>query len=163
MLDHKYQHIFFTGSSKVARFITAAAAKHLTPTVLELGGQGPAIVTKSANVDLAAKRIAYAKFLNAGQICLSVNHVFADPAIYDDFVQKLDAWNKKFSGDKGDMCQIVNKRNFDRLTGLLEKTSGEIRSGGKTDNEKLQLAPTVVANIKLDGWFPCPIHKGLQD
>ncbi len=67
ILERKFNHIFFTGSSKIARHITAAAAKHLTPTVLELGGQGPAIVTESADVDLAAKRIAYAKFLNAGQ------------------------------------------------------------------------------------------------
>jgi aldehyde dehydrogenase (NAD+) len=67
ILERKFDHIFFTGSSKIARHITSAAAKHLTPTVLELGGQGPAIVTESADVDLAAKRIAYAKFLNAGQ------------------------------------------------------------------------------------------------
>jgi aldehyde dehydrogenase (NAD+) len=74
ILEQKFDHIFFTGSSKVARFITAAAAKQLTPTVLELGGQGPAIVAESADVDLAAKRIAYAKFLNAGQSrCNDIN------------------------------------------------------------------------------------------
>jgi aldehyde dehydrogenase (NAD+) len=83
ILEHRFNHIFFTGSSKVARFVTAAAAKHLTPTVLELGGQGPAIVTKTANIDLAAKRIAAGKFQNAGQICLSINHVFAEPEIHD--------------------------------------------------------------------------------
>jgi len=150
ILEHKFNHIFFTGSSKIARHITAAAAKHLTPTVLELGGQGPAIVTKTANVDLAAKRIAYAKFFNAGQICLSVNHVFADPAIYDELVQKLQFWNKKFSGESGEMSKIVNERNFDRLTGLLKRTTGDIKVGGQSDKEKLRLAPTIVANVTLN-------------
>jgi len=88
ILELRFNHIFFTGSGVVAKYVTAAAAKHLTPTVLELGGQGPAIITKSANVDLAAKRVAYGKFLNAGQICLTVNHVFAEPEIYDQV-----SWN----------------------------------------------------------------------
>ena len=89
ILERKFNHIFFTGSSTIARHITSAAAKHLTPTVLELGGQGPAIVTGSANIDLSAKRLALSKVLNAGQICLSANHVFVDPAIHDQFVERL--------------------------------------------------------------------------
>jgi aldehyde dehydrogenase (NAD+) len=70
ILEHRFDHIFYTGSSAVAKFIHAAAAKHLTPVTLELGGQGPAIVSKNANIDLAAKRIAATKFMNAGQVCL---------------------------------------------------------------------------------------------
>lgn len=151
ILEHEFNHIFFTGPSNVARYITAAAAKHLTPTVLELGGQGPAIVTKTTNVDLAAKRITYAKFFNAGQICLSVNHVFADPAIYDELIQKLQFWNKKFSGESGEMSKIVNERNFDRLTGLLKRTTGDIKVGGQSDKEKLRLAPTILVNVTLNG------------
>lgn len=150
ILEHRFNHIFFTGSSKVARFITAAAAKHLTPTVLELGGQGPAIVTKSANVDLAAKRIAAGKFQNAGQICLSINHVYAEPEIHDQLVQRLGYWFDKYLGESGDgMCKIVNERNFDRLTSLLNQSHGKIAYGGSTDRTKTFIAPTIVTDVTM--------------
>lgn len=127
ILELKFNHIFFTGSNKVARYITAAAAKHLTPTVLELGGQGPAIVAASANVDLAAKRMALGKFLNAGQICLSINHVYVDPSVHDKLVERLAHWFNVYQDESGEqMCRIVNDRNFDRLAGLLEKTDGKV-------------------------------------
>ncbi|KAI4128756.1 MAG: hypothetical protein LQ347_004050 [Umbilicaria vellea] len=96
ILKLRFDHVFFTGSSKAARYIAQATAKHLTPTVLELGGQGPAIICATADVNVAAKRIAWVKWLNAGQICLSVNHVFADAAIYDVFVERLKYWNETF-------------------------------------------------------------------
>ncbi|CZR42660.1 uncharacterized protein FPRO_09963 [Fusarium proliferatum ET1] len=150
LLELKFNHIFFTGSTKVAKFVAEAAAKHLTPTVLELGGQGPAIVTAKADVDLAAKRIAYAKFLNAGQICLSVNHVFVDPEVHDTFVERLQYWTRQFSGgESSHMCKIVNRRNFDRLSGLLENTSGDVfqASGNAGDN---RLSPTVVTGVTRD-------------
>ncbi|RBQ99473.1 hypothetical protein FVER53590_01702 [Fusarium verticillioides] len=150
LLELKFNHIFFTGSTKVAKYVAAAAAKHLTPTVLELGGQGPAIVTAKADLDLAAKRIAYAKFLNAGQICLSVNHVFVDPEVHDAFVQRLHHWTQQFSGgESSHMCKIVNKRNFERLSGLLEETSGKVfqASGKGGDN---MLSPTVVTDVSVD-------------
>ncbi|TVY61962.1 Aldehyde dehydrogenase, dimeric NADP-preferring [Fusarium oxysporum f. sp. cubense] len=150
LLELKFNHIFFTGSTKVAKFVAAAAAKHLTPTVLELGGQGPAIVTAKADVDLAAKRIAYAKFLNAGQICLSVNHVFVDPEVHDTFVQRLHHWTQQFSGgESSHMCKIVNKRNFERLSGLLEETSGNVfqASGNGGGN---MLSPTVVTDVCIN-------------
>lgn len=152
ILERRFNHIFFTGSAKVAKFITAAAAKHLTPTVLELGGQGPAIVTASANVDLAAKRIAYGKFMNAGQICLSINHVFADPLIYDEFVERLGYWMTKFmDGSRDGYCSIVNERNFDRLSSMLERSGGSIASGGKQDRESLFFEPTIVSNVTIHG------------
>ena len=152
ILQQKFDHIFFTGSASVARHIAVAAAKNLTPTVLELGGQGSAIVTKTANVDLAAKRICYGKFLNAGQICLSVNHVFVDPEVHQQFVARLVYWNEKFEGGgKGglatQMGHIVNERNYDRLSGLLDKTKGKIVCGGVGDRPKLAFKPTVVDNV----------------
>lgn len=154
ILERKFNHIFFTGSNKVARFITAAAAKHLTPTVLELGGQGPAIVTKSANVDLSAKRIAAGKFLNAGQICLSINHVFADPAIYDQFISRLAYWNDHFLGGSRDqICRVVNVRNFDRLIGMLEKSNGVISYGGQHERDDRYIHPTVVSDVELSGKY----------
>ncbi|KAG4274795.1 aldehyde dehydrogenase (NAD+) [Fusarium proliferatum] len=150
LLELKFNHIFFTGSTKVAKFVAEAAAKHLTPTVLELGGQGPAIVTAKADVDLAAKRIAYAKFLNAGQICLSVNHVFVDPEVHDTFVERLHYWTRQFSGgESSHMCKIVNRRNFERLSGLLENTSGDVfRASGKAGDNRL--SPTVVTDVTRD-------------
>ncbi|TVY21156.1 Aldehyde dehydrogenase 3 [Lachnellula arida] len=148
ILEHRFNHIFFTGSSKVARFITAAAAKHLTPLVLELGGQGPAIVTASADVDLAAKRIAYGKFMNAGQICLSINHVFADPVVYDELVERLSFWFAKFmDGSYDGYCKIINERNFDRLASLLDKTQGKLVCGGKRDRSTCFFDPTVVRDV----------------
>lgn len=152
VLSHKFDHIFFTGSSKVARYIAAAAAKHLTPVVLELGGQGPAIVTKSADLNLAAKRIAFAKFFNAGQICLSVNHVFAEPEIYDAFVERLGYWSTQFleSGNsKQTMTRIINERNWDRISGLLDRTKGKISSGGSRDRASKYIQPTVVRDVTM--------------
>lgn len=150
MLGHKFDHIFYTGSNKVAPFITAAAAPHLTPTVLELGGQGPAIVTSTADVDMAAKRVAYSKALNAGQVCLSTNHVFADPLIYDDFVQRLAFWNDEFlSQGDGEIASCVNEQNFDRLDRLLGSTDGTISYGGRRDRITRSFTPTVVTNVSL--------------
>ncbi|KAF3048812.1 hypothetical protein E8E11_004193 [Didymella keratinophila] len=153
MLSHKFDHVFFTGSTPVAKHVAAAAAKHLSPTVLELGGQCPAIVTKSANVELAAKRIAAAKFMNAGQICLSVNHVFIDPSVHATFIERLKHWNEKFTtnGENDAMCTIINERNFGRLESLLNNTTGKIVYGGTGhDRNLLKLKTTVVDNVSLE-------------
>lgn len=150
MLKHRFDHIFYTGSNKVAPFITAAAARHLTPTVLELGGQAPAIVTKTANIDMAAKRVAYSKYLNAGQICLAVNHVFADPSIHDAFVQRLVFWNNEFQSKGTDaMGRLINEQNFDRLDKLLSSTDGEIFYGGQRDRSIKSIQPTIVTEVSL--------------
>lgn len=127
ILNHRFNHIFFTGSSKVAKQVSVAVETQLTRTALELGGKGPAIVTASANVDLAAKRIAYGKFLNAGQICLSINHAFADPAIHDELVKRLGYWfNHYLNGSYENYVRVVNERNFDCLKTILEKTDTKI-------------------------------------
>ncbi|KAI9150872.1 Aldehyde dehydrogenase, dimeric NADP-preferring [Paramyrothecium foliicola] len=151
LLKLKFNHVFFTGSTKVAKYVAASAAKHLTPTVLELGGQGPAIVGQSADCELAAKRIAYVKFLNAGQICLSVNHVFVDPSIHDLFVERLIHWTREFAGQgKTQMCKIVNERNHGRLQELVERSKGtihHIQCAGKTD--ATFMSPVVATEVQL--------------
>ncbi|TLD31406.1 hypothetical protein PspLS_01746 [Pyricularia sp. CBS 133598] len=147
-LTYRFDHIFFTGSTKIAKFVAAAAAKHLTPTVLELGGQCPAIITKTADVDLAAKRVAYAKFVNAGQICLSVNHVFVDPAIHHQFVDSLKRWTVEF-GSSGQMCNIINERNYDRLNEMLEKTQGKVLCGENGSRETKRIPGTVVDQVTM--------------
>lgn len=148
MLSQKFDQIFFTGSTGVAKHVSAAAAKYLTPTVLELGGRAPAIVTKSANVEQAAKSCAWAKFTNSGQICLNVNHVFVDPAVRSDFVARLIYWNDQFKSKGDHMGRIVNERHYDRIKSLLDKTSGDVVYGGSGDREKLKLEAAIVNGVE---------------
>jgi aldehyde dehydrogenase (NAD+) len=151
MLKFKFNHLFYTGGSNVGRIIAGAAAKHLTPVVLELGGQAPVIVGKTADIDLAAKRIAHAKITNGGQVCLNANHVFADPAIHDKLVDRMKYWFEKFN-ERGeqDFARIINERHFDRITGLLKATSGIVVTGGDVDRAKKYIQPTIVRDVTTD-------------
>ncbi|KIW09013.1 hypothetical protein, variant [Verruconis gallopava] len=152
ILEHKYDHIFYTGSAAVAKFIHAAAAKHLTPVTLELGGQGPAIVSKNANIELAAKRIAATKFMNAGQVCLNVNHVLVDPSVRKELVSRMANYFDTFNGGKGNrpewITHVVNDRNWARLDNLLKNTQGKIVYGGERDAKTRYFAPTIVVDVK---------------
>ncbi|OJJ35851.1 hypothetical protein ASPWEDRAFT_51795 [Aspergillus wentii DTO 134E9] len=150
ILEHKFNHIFYTGGSKVGRIIAGAAAKHLTPVVLELGGQAPAIVTKSADIDLTAKRLANTKLFNYGQVCLNVNHVFVDSTIHDEFVERTIYWMKQFSQDKTDgLPRIINERHFDRINRLLEGTKGKTVYGGSVDRSQKFIHPMIVTNVDV--------------
>ncbi|MCJ1274599.1 hypothetical protein MMC21_002396 [Puttea exsequens] len=152
ILEKRFDHIFYTGSPRIAKIIQAAAAKHLTPTVLELGGQAPCIVTPSANIDVAAKRIMFSKYLNAGQICLSSNHVFVDPSIHDQFVKRCKFWMTKYLNDGGEsqVTRIVNERNYDRIITLLNQSAGSIAFGGNKNRETRFIQPTIVTNITMN-------------
>ncbi|OOO15091.1 Aldehyde Dehydrogenase [Aspergillus oryzae] len=154
ILEHRFDHIFYTGSAAVAKFITAAAAKHLTPVTLELGGQGPAIVCPSADIELAAKRIAATKFMNAGQICLNVNHVFVHPSVRREFVDHLMHYFDIFLGGAPELLpkyysHIINERNFDRLERLLQNTSGNVVYSGQRNRDDLSFSPTIVTDIEI--------------
>lgn len=117
---------------------------------MELGGQAPAIVCKSANIDLAAKRIAAAKLSNSGQICLNVNHIFVDPTIHDQLIERIIHWNKEFlKNGSDDFATIINERHFDRIIGLLKSTNGDVVYGGNTDRIKKYIQPTIVKDIKI--------------
>ncbi|KAH4595509.1 aldehyde dehydrogenase [Parastagonospora nodorum] len=151
ILTHRFDHIFYTGSPNVAKIVYTAAAKHLTPVTLELGGQGPSIVAKTADIDLTAKHIAATKFMNAGQICLNVNHVFADPSIRGELVEKLGKYFDLFSGGQErpeHYTHIVNDRNFNRLENLLSETKGQVVYGGKRDKQTRYFSPTIVTDVK---------------
>ncbi|CAI7639570.1 unnamed protein product [Penicillium palitans] len=154
ILEHRFDHIFYTGSPNIAKIIHAAAAKHLTPVTLELGGQCPAIVAESADLDLAAKHIAVTKFMNAGQVCLNVNHVLVHPSLRGRLVADLSRHFDTFLGGKANnpeyYTHIINERNFDRLDSLLQKTSGKIVYGGQRDRQSLYFAPTIVTGVKPD-------------
>lgn len=153
ILERRFDSIFYTGLSKIAKFVSAAAAKHLTPTVLELGGQAPCIVTQSADIDSAAKCITYSKFLNSGQICLAANHVFVDPSVHDKFVERATHWLGQFlKGDGKDQeTRIVNERNYDRLVGLLNQSRGNVAYGGDKSREDRYIQPTLVTNVNMQG------------
>jgi aldehyde dehydrogenase (NAD+) len=157
LLELRFNRIFFTGSATVGRIISASAAKHLTPITLELGGLSPAIVCKSADIDLAAKSIIFSKFLNAGQICLSVNHVFVDPSVHDEFAQRLEYWCSRFLGGQLTIdAAIGSHKHFDRLTNLLRNTTGKIAYGGGGDRESRRMEPAVVLDVDMDGKLLVP-------
>ena len=137
----------------IAKSVSAAAAKHLTPTVLELGGQAPCIITRSADIDTAAKRITYSKFFNSGQICLAANHVFVDPSVHDKFVERAKYWLDQFlKGDGKDQeTRIVNERNYDRLVRLLDQFRGNVAYGGDKSREDRCIQPTLVTDVNMQG------------
>ncbi|KAJ5945931.1 Aldehyde dehydrogenase C-terminal [Penicillium verhagenii] len=154
ILEHRFDHVFYTGSGNVGKIVYAAAAKHLTPVTMELGGQGPAIVTPTANIDLTAKHIAATKFQNAGQICLNVNHILVNPQVHDALVKALIHHFNIFMGGEDTRPEyythIINERNFDRLDRLLNSTSGKIVYGGQRDRSTRFFAPTIVTGVKPD-------------
>jgi aldehyde dehydrogenase (NAD+) len=140
-------HIFFTGSTAVGRAILAAAAEHLTPVTLELGGKCPAVVTASANLDVAARRIAWGKLTNSGQTCVAPDYVLIDHAVRDAFVEKLVPVLQTFC--EGQPVPIVNARHTERLHGLLESAGGTIAAGGIIDIDRAEMQPTVVVEPDL--------------
>ncbi|KAI5291378.1 hypothetical protein KEM54_005080, partial [Ascosphaera aggregata] len=159
ILSHRFDNIFFTGSSKVGKIVSKAAAEHLTPVVLELGGQNPCFVAKDADIEHAARTIARVKFLNSGQFCLCVNHIFADPEIVNDFVAGLKKYTSLYLS-RGNQCmsRMINESNFDRVTGMLNKTGGRIVYGGEHKREDLYIQPTIVDDVNLkDSLLSCEI------
>ncbi|KAJ6105074.1 Aldehyde dehydrogenase C-terminal [Penicillium sp. IBT 16267x] len=152
ILERRFDHIFYTGSGNIGKIVYTAAAKNLTPVTLELGGQGPAIVTSTANIDLSAKHIAAAKFTNAGQICLNVNHILVNPQVHDALIKALIHHFNIFMGGPDNTpdyyTHIINERNFDRLDRLLTTSSGKIVYGGQRDRSTRFFAPTIVTGVK---------------
>jgi acyl-CoA reductase-like NAD-dependent aldehyde dehydrogenase len=152
LLAQKWDLIFFTGSPAVGKIVHRAAAQHLTPCVLELGGKNPTIVHASAHLKSAARRIAYGRFMNSGHICTAPDHVLVWPEIKDEFVQHMAATVREFYGDdpqkSPDYGRVINQRNFDRLKGLLG--SGRVAIGGQTDATERYIAPTVLVDVLPD-------------
>ena len=124
LLDTRFDHIFFTGSTAVGKIVMQAAAKHLTSVTLELGGKSPTIIDNSANAYSAGQRIAWAKFTNAGQICIAPDHIYVHEAKLEDFKKGVQEALDRFYGSEPttnpDYVQIVNNRHFKRLTDMME-------------------------------------------
>ena len=154
LLEQRFDHIFFTGGSRVGRLVMAAAARHLTPVTLELGGKSPAIVLGDANLAVTARRLVWGKGLNAGQTCVAPDHVLVVPELRAPLIEAMAAEITRFYGDdpltSPDLGAIVNQAQFDRLEGLLAraKARGQVLAGGRSDRATLRIEPTLVA---LDG------------
>lgn len=148
LLDQKWDTIFYTGSEVVARIIAKKASETLTPLVLELGGRNPAIITKHADPKLAAKRLLWAKTLNAGQVCVSQNCTFIDREIVPAFIKEmknaLDEFYPNGARNSPDYGRIVNQKQFQRLKKMLDSSNGKIVVGGTMDEADLFIEPTVV-------------------
>jgi aldehyde dehydrogenase (NAD+) len=159
LLEQRFDHIFFTGGSRVGRLVMAAAAKHLTPVTLELGGKSPAIVLGDANLAVTARRLVWGKGLNAGQTCVAPDHLLVVPELRAPLIQAMAAEITSFYGDdpltSPDLGAIVNQAQFDRLEGLLAgaKARGQVLAGGRSDRATLRIEPTLVAvdEVEVDG------------
>jgi aldehyde dehydrogenase (NAD+) len=150
LIAQGFDRVFFTGGTEIGRKVYEGAAPHLTPVTLELGGKSPVIVAADADVDVAAKRIAWIKLLNAGQTCVAPDYVLADAKIRDELVQKIEQAITKFRSEEKSGLRIVNQRQFDRLTEYLATTKGTIALGGNSDASTLRLEPTVVVDPDPD-------------
>jgi len=146
LLEQRFDKIFFTGGTEIGRKVMAAAAKHLTPVTLELGGKCPCIVAADTDLEVAARRIAWGKFMNAGQTCVAPDHLWVKRGKGDALIEKLrEVIALFYNGDpqaSPDYGRIINLQHFDRLQGLLEGAKIEI--GGEHNREQLHFAPTVV-------------------
>ena len=156
LLDQKFDYIFFTGGDTVGKLVLEKAAVNLTPVSLELGGKSPCIVTKDADVDLAAKRIVWGKFLNAGQTCVAPDYICVHKSIHTIFVDKVKKYILKYYYDdkmklNDDFVHLINEKHFNKVTSLIDKS--KVVFGGK--NNGLCLEPTVIDNVK----FSDPIMK----
>lgn len=154
LLDLPFNHIFFTGSTQVGKIVMAAAAKNLTSVTLELGGKSPAIVDESADLDIAARRIAWVKYTNNGQTCIAPDYVLVHESCKDEFLHLLKKYIEQFFGENAattdDYARIVNNKHFDRVKdGLIdaEEKGAQVEIGGKTDESQRFIAPTVLTNI----------------
>ncbi|KAF0138708.1 MAG: aldehyde dehydrogenase (NAD+), partial [Stygiobacter sp.] len=149
LLGQQFDKIFFTGSSAVGKIVMKAAAEYLTPLTLELGGKSPCIIDQTANLSVAALRIAWGKFMNAGQTCVAPDFLYVYEKIKERFIIELQHAIKKLYGvepkQSPDFPRIINEKHFLRITALMKE--GKIVHGGETDSSELYIAPTVLDGI----------------
>ena len=149
LLEERFDHIFFTCGPVVGRLVMAAAAKHLTPITLELGGKNPCIVDADTHLDYTARRIVWGKYLNAGQSCVAVDYLLVQKRVRQTLLDRMVNCIHQFYGSdpsqSPDFCRIIDDAHFTRLSGLLGK--GTIVTGGKTDRTSRYIAPTIIDGI----------------
>ncbi len=147
----RFDHIFYTGSTQVGRSIYKMAAEELVPVTLELGGKSPCIIEADANLEVAARRIAVAKFSNAGQMCVAPDYILVDDEVYQEFLEALTRTIRAFFSEDPATSysygRIINRNHFNRLTTLIKQ--GRIESGGRTSEKDLYIEPTILTNVDL--------------
>jgi aldehyde dehydrogenase (NAD+) len=152
MNNFTFDHVFYTGSTAVGKIIYKMAAERLVPVTLELGGKSPCVVEDDANIKIAAKRIAMTKFSNAGQMCVAPDYVLVQESKKEELLLALKNIIHKFFGDKPEESdnygKIINQKQFDRLVKYLPQ--GKIICGGRTDQDRLFIEPTVISNVSMD-------------
>ena len=151
LLDEPFDYIFFTGSVAVGKTVMEAAAKRLTPLTLELGGKSPIIVDETANLPLAARRIAFGKVLNAGQTCVAPDYLMIEKSVEAPFIEEYKKALADFfpDGDMSGMVRIINDKHFERVCNILDN-SGSIAIGGARDAETRFIEPAVLTDVPID-------------
>jgi len=150
LIAQGFDKLCFTGGTEIGRRVYEGAAKHLTPVTLELGGKSPVIVAADADIAVAAKRIAWTKLINSGQICIAPDYVLADAKIRDELVSKIGDAVAAFEAGNSGGKRIVNERHFGRLTSALAATKGTVAIGGGSDATTIEIQPTVVVDPAAD-------------
>lgn len=152
LLEEKFDYIFFTGSPNVGKLVMKKASAHLTPVSLELGGKSPCIVDKTANIELAARRICFGKYLNSGQTCIAPDYLLVHNDVKDELIKNIINNINMFFGKEPlnapHLVKIINERHFKRILGLIENEN--IVCGGTYNENTHQIAPTIVDNITFD-------------
>ena len=150
ILNQRYDYIFFTGSTSVGKIVMRQASEHLVPVTLELGGKSPCIIDETANLDLAAKRIAFGKFMNAGQTCIAPDYIYIKEGSKNEFIDYLKKWTNTFFSENAisyaDYPHIINQKHYQRLIKLIDKD--KVIFGGKYDLQKIE--PTFLENVTRD-------------
>jgi aldehyde dehydrogenase (NAD+) len=153
LLDQHFDHILYTGNGAVGRIVMTAAAKNLTPVTLELGGKSPCIVDATTNLELAARRIAWGKFSNAGQSCIAPDYILVEHTVEKALLEQLKIAIHQFYGDNpqtsADYGRIINEHHFQRLMQMLPG-SGDVYVGGESDEAKRYISPTIITNVPVN-------------
>jgi aldehyde dehydrogenase (NAD+) len=150
VLEHRFDHIFFTGGGRVGRLVMAAAARHLTPVTLELGGKSPAIVLDDAQIPTTARRLVWGKGLNAGQTCVAPDHVLVVPEVRGPLLEAMAVEIARLYGPdpitSPDLGRVVTPLHFDRLASLLSRAAdqGQVLLGGRMNRDERRIEPTVL-------------------
>ena len=150
LLSLGFDHAFFTGGTEIGRKIMAGAAATLTPVTLELGGKSPVIIAADADLDVAARRIAWVKLLNSGQTCIAPDYILVERSVKDALVAKIAASLRDLNEGQPPEKRIVNERQFQRLVANLGASKGTVAAGGGTDNAAFAIEPTVVVDPDVD-------------
>ncbi|KAF5911918.1 hypothetical protein HPG69_015896 [Diceros bicornis minor] len=149
LLKQRFDHILYTGNTAVGKIVMEAAAKHLTPVTLELGGKSPCYIDKDCDLDVACRRITWGKYMNCGQTCIAPDYILCEPSLQNQIVQKIKETVKEFYGENvkesPDYERIINLRHFKRILSLLE--GQKIAFGGETDEATRYIAPTILTDV----------------